>query len=143
MKLEGSNFIVTGGASGLGEATVRALHGGGSGVLICDLDNERGEALAAELGDAAVFLSTDVASEADGHAAIDRALERFGSLNGLVNCAGTITTGGIEDCALSDWISVINANLNGAFMITQSVLPLLKNAKEASMARDTPADPLL
>ena len=88
MKLEGSNFIVTGGASGLGEATVRALHGGGSGVLICDLDNERGEALAAELGDAAVFLSTDVASEADGRAAIDRALERFGSLNGLVNCAG-------------------------------------------------------
>jgi NAD(P)-dependent dehydrogenase (short-subunit alcohol dehydrogenase family) len=88
MKLKGSFFIVTGGASGLGEATVRALHNGGGGVLICDRDNERGKALAAELGEASVFLSTDVASEADGQAAINLALERFGALHGLINCAG-------------------------------------------------------
>jgi NAD(P)-dependent dehydrogenase (short-subunit alcohol dehydrogenase family) len=88
MKLKGNFFIVTGGASGLGEATVRALHSGGGSVLICDRDNERGKALAAELGEAAVFLSTDVASETDGQAAINIALERFGALHGLVNCAG-------------------------------------------------------
>jgi NAD(P)-dependent dehydrogenase (short-subunit alcohol dehydrogenase family) len=88
MKIDGSCFIVTGGASGLGEATARALHGGGGAVLICDRDIERGNALEAELGETAAFLSTDVASEADGRAAIDLAQERFGALHGLVNCAG-------------------------------------------------------
>jgi NAD(P)-dependent dehydrogenase (short-subunit alcohol dehydrogenase family) len=88
MKIEGASFVVTGGASGLGEATVRALHAGGGRVLICDRDNQRGEALAAELGETTAFQSTDVTSESEAQTAIDLAQRRFGALHGLVNCAG-------------------------------------------------------
>jgi NAD(P)-dependent dehydrogenase (short-subunit alcohol dehydrogenase family) len=88
MNIEGAGFLVTGGASGLGEATVRALHAGGGRVLICDRDEARGEALAAELGEAVAFQTTDITSDADARAAIDTALKHAGSLHGLVNCAG-------------------------------------------------------
>ena len=74
MQLEGSTFIVTGGASGLGEASARTLHGGGANVVIADVQVERGEALARELGARARFARTDVTSEADGQAAVALAL---------------------------------------------------------------------
>src|SRR5690242_15181684 len=88
MKISDSTFIVTGGSSGLGEAAVRRLHGAGARVLVCDVDAARGEALATELGERAAFLKTDVSSEADGRDAIKAAQKAFGSVDGLVNCAG-------------------------------------------------------
>lgn len=88
MKCKDNTFLVTGGASGLGEATVRTLHTAGARVVIADLNSERGESLAATLGDNAVFQRTDVTSEADAQAAVDKALNTFGSLQGLINCAG-------------------------------------------------------
>jgi NAD(P)-dependent dehydrogenase (short-subunit alcohol dehydrogenase family) len=88
MKFEANTFIVTGGASGLGEATVRALHGAGANVVIADLNVEQGERLAAELGARTAFNRTNVADEADAKAAVELALTRFGGLQGLVNCAG-------------------------------------------------------
>lgn len=88
MNCKDNTFLVTGGASGLGEATARALHTAGARVVIADLNSERGESLAAELGDNAVFQHTDVTSEADAQAAVDKALNTFGSLQGLINCAG-------------------------------------------------------
>ncbi|GEK53142.1 3-hydroxyacyl-CoA dehydrogenase [Vreelandella venusta] len=88
MNCKDNTFLVTGGASGLGAATTRALHTAGARVVIADLNSERGESLAAELGDNAVFHRTDVTSEADAQAAVDKALNAFGSLQGLINCAG-------------------------------------------------------
>jgi NAD(P)-dependent dehydrogenase (short-subunit alcohol dehydrogenase family) len=88
MKVAGSTFIVTGGSSGLGEATVRRLHRAGARVLICDVDATRGEALAAEIGDCVEFRRTDVTSEADVRAAVQAAQLAFGTIEGLVNCAG-------------------------------------------------------
>lgn len=88
MNCKDNTFLVTGGASGLGAATTRALHTAGARVVIADLNSERGESLAAELGDNAVFHRTDVTSEADAQAAVDKALNTFGSLQGLINCAG-------------------------------------------------------
>ncbi|MBR0565316.1 3-hydroxyacyl-CoA dehydrogenase [Azoarcus sp. L1K30] len=88
MKTESHSFLVTGGASGLGAATVRALHAGGASVVIADLNADAGEALAAELGSRAAFARTNVADEGDARAAVDLALTRFGALHGLVNCAG-------------------------------------------------------
>ncbi|WP_280548806.1 3-hydroxyacyl-CoA dehydrogenase [Halomonas sp. 11-S5] len=88
MKFQDNTFIVTGGASGLGEATVRELHGAGARVVVADLNAERGEALATELGERAAFQRTDVTDEADAQAAVDLAVSRFGGLQGLVNCAG-------------------------------------------------------
>src|SRR4051812_2607327 len=88
MQIEGSTFIVTGGASGLGEGTVRALAAGGAQIVIADLQADRGQALAKELGQKARFAKCDVTGEADGQAAVDLALRQFGALQGLINCAG-------------------------------------------------------
>ena len=88
MDLAASTFIVTGGASGLGEATARTLLAGGANVVVADLQAERGEALAKDLGAKARFVKCDVTSEADGKAVVDLALKSFGGLQGLVTCAG-------------------------------------------------------
>ncbi|MEQ8673910.1 MAG: 3-hydroxyacyl-CoA dehydrogenase [Aggregatilineales bacterium] len=80
--------LVTGGASGLGGATVRRLVAGGAKVVIADRDTENGQALADELGHNAAFTSTDVTDAEQVQAALDTAMERFGKLNVLVNCAG-------------------------------------------------------
>lgn len=88
MHLESSIFIVTGGSSGLGAATVRRFHAGGARVVIADVNVEQGQSLAAELGDKVTFQKTDVTSEADAQAAVQAATSKFGGLHGLVNCAG-------------------------------------------------------
>ena len=87
MDIAGNAFIVTGGASGLGAATVRMLAAAGGRVVIADVTPDKGEALATELGAAARFVKCDVTSEADGQAAVAAALA-LGPLRGLVNCAG-------------------------------------------------------
>ncbi len=119
MKFDNSTFIVTGGASGLGEATVRAFHGRGANVVIADLNAERGTALAVELGSRAAFQRTDVSAEADAQACVAQALARFGGLQGLINCAGI----GIAEKVLNkdgpqklaNFARVININLVGTF----------------------------
>ena len=77
MELNGSVAIVTGGASGLGAATAKRLVAGGARVVLADLNDEKGEAFAAELGDAAIYKKTNVASEEDVQAAIDAAPAAF------------------------------------------------------------------
>ncbi|MBE7247430.1 MAG: SDR family NAD(P)-dependent oxidoreductase, partial [Actinomycetospora chiangmaiensis] len=81
-------FIVTGAGSGLGEATTRGLVAAGARVVVADIAREAGARVAAELGAAARFAETDVTREADGAAAVRTALDAFGHLHGLVNCAG-------------------------------------------------------
>jgi NAD(P)-dependent dehydrogenase (short-subunit alcohol dehydrogenase family) len=88
MELKNKVVLVTGGGSGLGAAVARMTVAQGGRAVLLDVNTEAGEALARELGDAARFLRTDVASEADGQAAVALALQAFGRLDGLVNCAG-------------------------------------------------------
>lgn len=87
MKIEGSVALVTGGASGLGEATVRRLVAGGAKAVIVDMNAERGAALAAELGDGVVFQKTDVSDADQVQAAVDAA-KQLGDLRIAVSCAG-------------------------------------------------------
>src|SRR3989338_9127628 len=87
MKIQNSVALVTGGASGLGEATVRRLHANGAKVVIVDRDVGRGEALAKSLGNNAVFAQTDVTSGEQVQAAIDKG-QAMGPLRIVVNCAG-------------------------------------------------------
>ncbi|WP_145999133.1 glucose 1-dehydrogenase [Oceanicoccus sp. KOV_DT_Chl] len=89
-RFTGHTVIVTGGASGIGEATVRAIVREGGKVLIADLQEKEGEALAQQLGDAAIFQKTDVTNEADIIAAVARAEQALGPLTGMVNNAGII-----------------------------------------------------
>lgn len=103
-RFEGHSVVVTGGASGIGEATVRALVAEGAGVVIADLQVERGESLAKELGDMAGFRRTDVTREQGIAAAIEFARERFGPLTGMVNNAGIVgAVGSIMETPVEDF----------------------------------------
>ncbi len=140
MQLNGSIFLVTGGSSGLGAATVKRFHAAGARVVIADVDAERGLALAAELGTAAVFCRTDVTSESDAQAAVDTALKRFGGLNGLVNCAGIgpaeRVVGKKGTHRLESFTRVIQVNLIGAFnMIRLAATAMASAAPNAAGER--------
>jgi NAD(P)-dependent dehydrogenase (short-subunit alcohol dehydrogenase family) len=119
MQLNGSSFIISGGSSGLGAATVKRFHAGGARVVIADVNVELGQALAAELGEGAVFCKTDVTSEQDALAAVELAGKRFGALNGLVHCAGIgpaeRVVGKKGPHRLETFARVITVNLIGAF----------------------------
>ncbi|OCP15537.1 SDR family NAD(P)-dependent oxidoreductase [Ensifer sp. LC163] len=88
MLIDGKVFIVTGGGSGLGAGVARLLHGMGARVVLADINEDAGRAMAEALGRNALFVKTDVTSEADGAAAVSAAVDMFGHLHGLVNCAG-------------------------------------------------------
>ncbi len=140
MELKGSTFIVTGGASGLGEGTARMLAGAGASVVIADLQVDKGEALAKQLGQKTRFVKCDVTSEADGQAVVDAALKNFGGLQGLVNCAGiaiaerTVKKDGPH--ALASFARVIGINLIGTFnMIRLAAVAIAKGQPNAAGER--------
>ncbi|MDX2140880.1 MAG: 3-hydroxyacyl-CoA dehydrogenase [Chloroflexota bacterium] len=122
MNLQNAAAIVTGGASGLGEAVVRRFAAQGARVVIADINAERGAALAAELG--ATFARTDVTSEVDVSAAITQA-QSLGTLHVLVNCAGVgmalRTTGKQGAHPLEVFETVIRINLIGTFNVIRLV----------------------
>lgn len=137
MDITGKVFIVTGGASGLGEGTARMLAREGAKVVIADLQADKGEALAQELGGA--FVRCDVSLEADGQAVVAQALS-LGKLCGLVNCAGiapAIKTVGKEGAhPLASFSKVIGVNLIGTFnMIRLAAEAMCKNAPEPTGER--------
>ena len=130
-------FIVTGGASGLGEGTVRMLVSQGAKVVIADLQVEKGQALAAEVG--GIFVKCDVSQEADGQAAV-AAATHAGKLMGLVNCAGiapAIKTVGKDGAhPLANFSKTISVNLIGTFnMIRLAAEAMCKNAPETTGER--------
>lgn len=88
MQIQGNSFLVTGGASGLGEAVVRAISRQGGQVVIADLNEDAGQTLVSELGENVRFVRCDVTSGDDVQAAVDLAEKDFGSLQGSINCAG-------------------------------------------------------
>lgn len=119
MQIADRGFIVTGGASGLGAATVRRLAAAGGKVVIADLNEAAGNALAAELGARARFARVDVCDEAQCAAAVALAKSAFGGLHGLVNCAGIGTPAKVlgkeGPLALAAFSKVIQINLVGSF----------------------------
>ncbi|MBO3273867.1 3-hydroxyacyl-CoA dehydrogenase [Pseudomonas schmalbachii] len=135
MRIENKVFIVTGGGSGLGAATAKTLVEAGGKVVIADINAEAGAARVAELGEAnARFVRTDVTSEADAINAVQTAVETFGALHGLVNCAGmgpaekVIGRDGVH--RLESFARIVNINLIGTFN-------MLRLAAEA-MSRNEP-----
>ena len=116
MDISGKVFIVTGGASGLGEGTARMLAAKGGKVVIADMQVEKGEAIAKEIGGA--FMRCDVSSEADGQAVVAKAVS-MGKLMGLVNCAGIApaekTVGKHGAHSLAVFTKTVTVNLIGTF----------------------------
>lgn len=121
MEIRDCVAMVTGGASGLGEATVRDLVAHGGKAAILDMVEETGNRLAAELGGKAIFVKTDVTDEASVRAAVNRALDAFGGINAVVNCAGiglaqrVVGKQGPHD--LAGFTKVIQVNLIGTFNV--------------------------
>lgn len=121
MQIANHAFLVTGGASGLGAASVRRLAGAGGKVIIADLNEEAGEALARELGAKARFVRCNVSDAAEVQSAIDLAGKEFGGLHGVVQCAGigyaekAVHKEGPHD--LDRFTKVIQVNLIGTFNV--------------------------
>ena len=140
MDIAGKVFIVTGGASGLGEGTARMLVAQGGKVVIADMQVEKGEAIAAELGVAhAAFVKCDVSQEADGQEVVAKAVS-MGKLMGLVNCAGIApaekTVGKNGAHSLAVFTKTITVNLIGSFnMIRLAAEAMGKNEPEATGER--------
>jgi NAD(P)-dependent dehydrogenase (short-subunit alcohol dehydrogenase family) len=132
MNIDGKVFIVTGGASGLGEGTARMLASKGGAVVIADMQEEKGQAAANSMGGR--FIKCDVSSEADASAAVTLACS-LGKLMGLVNCAGIApaekTTGKSGAHSLALFTKCISVNLIGSFnMIRLCADAMSKNAPE-------------
>jgi len=123
MQLEGSIFIVTGGASGLGAATVRMVVEGGGKAVIADLKETEGHALANDLGASARFVRTDVTDEASAKAAVAAAVDGWGRVDGLVNCAGIVygekVVGKEGPHSLAGFVRTISINLIGTFNVAR------------------------
>ncbi|MFM8757329.1 MAG: 3-hydroxyacyl-CoA dehydrogenase [Limnohabitans sp.] len=137
MDIQGKVFIVTGGASGLGEGAARMLAASGGQVVIADMQVDKGQAVASDIGGA--FVKCDVSNEADGQAVVARAVS-MGKLMGLVNCAGiapaekTVGKNGAHHLAV--YSKTITVNLIGTFnMIRLAAEAMCRNEPEATGER--------
>ena len=121
MELNGAGTLVAGGASGLGAATARALAERGAKVAIADLDGDRAEALASEIGGGAVGFKADVSNEAEVEGAVAGAVEAFGEIRFAVSCAGIgwaeKTVGKNGAAGLQPFETVLRVNLVGTFNV--------------------------
>ena len=125
--------LVTGAASGVGRADALLLAAEGARVVLTDIDEDAGRALAREIGDAALFVRHDIADEAGWQHAIASTLDRFGRLDVLVNNAAICPVGSIEDTSLDTWRRVMRTNADGYFLGCQYAIGAMKG-------NDTPAD---
>jgi NAD(P)-dependent dehydrogenase (short-subunit alcohol dehydrogenase family) len=116
-RLEGRAAIITGGASGIGEASVRAFVSEGARVIVADVQDARGEALARDLGDPVVYQHTDVTREDDVRAAVERCVREFGQLDVMFNNAGFVGGAGpIAALAADEFDRTLAVDLRGVYL---------------------------
>ncbi len=123
-RIDGRTALITGGASGIGEATSRVLTAAGAAVIIMDIDQGRAEALAAELPGASA-IACDITDEGQ----VKSALAKIEKLDILINNAGIGMVGGIEETGLADFQNLMKVNVEGAFLVTKYSMPQLLAAK--------------
>jgi meso-butanediol dehydrogenase/(S,S)-butanediol dehydrogenase/diacetyl reductase len=127
MRFSGKVAIITGGASGIGAATARRLHGEGASVLIADINDASGEALARDLGAGrTLYRHVDVSSWDDVSGMVDGAVEAFGRLDILFNNAGIGCFAATPDVSLEEWRRVIDIDLSGVFYGCRAAIPVMK-----------------
>lgn len=132
-RLIGKVALVSGGARGMGASHVRAMVAEGAKVVFGDILDEEGKAVAAELADAARYVHLDVTQPAQWTAAVDTAVTAFGGLHVLVNNAGILNIGTIEDYALTEWQRILDVNLTGVFLGIRAVVKPMKEAGRGSI----------
>ena len=116
-RLDGKRAVITGAASGIGEATARLFVAEGACVVLADLDAGRGERIASELGERAAFVTADVSREADVDRAVATSVGVFGGLDAMFNNAGVPgSIGGIEEIDVTTWDHTLDVHLRGVFL---------------------------
>lgn len=126
MTLEGKVAVVTGGAQGIGRATCERFVADGASVVIADVAEDAGRALADALGEKAVFVKTDVTDADSAAAAMQTAADRFGGLDVLVNNAGITKDATLKKMTAEQFDAVVNVNLKGVYLCTQAAVPHLE-----------------
>jgi NAD(P)-dependent dehydrogenase (short-subunit alcohol dehydrogenase family) len=136
MRVQGKVAIITGGAYGMGAEEVRLFAGEGAQVVIADILEEAGQKLAAEVqqaGGAALFVRTDVTSEADWQRLVESTVRHFGKLNILVNNAGLSSTSEADPLNTEGWRRIMDVNATGVFLGTKYAIPAMLQAGGGSI----------
>ena len=127
-RFEGKVALVTGGARGMGAATVRRLHAEGASVVAVDVLDDEGKALADSLGDRVRYIHLDVTSEEEWQATVEQVEREFGKLDVLVNNAGILRFNALVDTPLEEFRQVLDVNLVGTFLGMKTAIPAMKRA---------------
>lgn len=116
--------LVTGGGSGIGRAMALAFAKAGGSVVVCDVDGERAERTASEIGSAAIAVAGDITEQSSVAALVQRAIDEYGQIDVLFNNAGVMDTMALPaDISIEMWDRVLRINLTGTFLVTHAVLP--------------------
>lgn len=132
-RFEGKVALITGGASGMGASHARAIAAEGGKVVIGDLNDELGQKVAAEIGDSATYVHLNVTNPDDWKQAVAAAVSTFGKLNVLINNAGILTGGSIDDYTLDQWNLIMSINATGPFLGTQAAAAELRKAAPSAI----------
>lgn len=132
-RLEGKVAIITGSAQGMGAAHARLFVEEGAKVVITDLNEEKGTALAEELGENAIFVKQNVTSEDDWKKVIEVTEEKFGPVNVLVNNAGITLADSIEETSLDNYNKIVQINQVSVFLGMKSVIASMRKAEGGSI----------
>ncbi len=141
--LNGKVALITGAARGQGAAEARLFAQRGAKVMLCDILDSEGQAVAAEIGANAAYIRLDVTSEASWQAAVTAAVSKFGKLNVLVNNAGIVKVTALADCPLDEYMQVIQVNQVGVFLGMKTVVPAMKQAGGGSIVNISSIDGLI
>ena len=125
-RLAGRKIIITGGASGIGRATARLFRREGAAVAILDRSDNAAKAVADEIG--AVAIACDVSDPSSVSAAVNKAAEAMGGLDGVINAAGVLAETGIADTTAEVFSRTVAVNLTGTFLVIQAAAPLIQKA---------------
>jgi len=133
-RLDGKVAVITGGASGIGEASVRLFVREGARVVIADVQDAKGQKLAAEIGSHAVYQHTDVTRDAEVKAAVDRAVQKFGRLDCMFNNAGAGgTAGGIDEIPVEGFEKTVDVLFKGVFLGMKHAAAVMKPQKSGTI----------
>lgn len=129
MRLAGKRAIITGGSSGIGQATAELFAREGAAVVVADLDEQRGKVVAAEIeakGGTAIFVKANVASAEDVQRVVEAAVTAYGGVDILFNNAAILLFGTVLDTEPDAWRRALEVNLTGTYLCSRAVIPLMK-----------------
>jgi len=127
-RLQNKVVLLSGGASGIGAATARRVVREGGRAAIADRDEDRGRALASEIGKGAIFVPLDVTREQDWQNAVETTVRQWGGLHGLLNAAGVGARSDIETCTLAEYRRINDVNSLGTFLGCKAAIGAMKNS---------------